>query len=194
MSSKINATTTSGLATSADNTGVLELQINGVTQLTLDSTGVYGNVERGTVQNSTSGTTIDFTGIPAWAKRITVMLNGVSTSGANHPLIQLGTSGGVETTGYSGCGAQSFSTGASSYTNGFGFPSAGAGNVLSGAVTFFNVSGNIWVCSGNIGGGTNLFTLGGAKTLGSTLDRIRVTTTTGTDTFDAGSINILYEG
>jgi hypothetical protein len=34
----------------------------------------------------------------------------------------------------------------------------------------------------------------GSKTLAGTLDRIRITTVNGTDTFDAGQINILYEG
>jgi hypothetical protein len=34
----------------------------------------------------------------------------------------------------------------------------------------------------------------GSVTLSATLDRIRITTVNGTDTFDAGSINIAYEG
>jgi len=33
----------------------------------------------------------------------------------------------------------------------------------------------------------------GTKTISGVLDRIRLTTVNGTDTFDAGSVNILYE-
>jgi hypothetical protein len=35
--------------------------------------------------------------------------------------------------------------------------------------------------------------IGGFVPLSGTLDRVRITTANGTDTFDAGSINILYE-
>ena len=59
----------------------------------------------GTAQASTSGTAIDFTGIPSWAKRITVMFNGVSTNGTSNPQIQLG-SGSPTTSGYTGYNAR----------------------------------------------------------------------------------------
>ena len=146
-----------------------------------------------TAQASTSGTSINFTGIPSWVKRITVMFSGVSTNGASNYLIQLGTSSGVETTGYlSTCYDSAFA----SATTGFLISSSVAsGNTRSGNCTICLVGSNLWTESGIVGrtdsasGGYN----SGNKTLAGTLDRVRITMVNGTDTFDAGSINIMYE-
>jgi hypothetical protein len=153
---------------------------------------------QGTAVATTSGTSIDFTGIPSWAKRITVMFNGVSTNGTSQPTIQLGTSGGVQTTGYS-ANTTSITTGANAttnYTNGWQIYSSLAANVFSGVLTLVqqDAGSGVWV-------GTGLFSISipgliitsGTKTLSGTLDRVRITTANGTDAFDAGSINILYE-
>jgi len=153
-------------------------------------------IVQGTAVASTSGTSIDFTSIPSWVKRVTVMFNGVSTSGSSFGLVQLGTSSGVTATGYTGSNAFSgaSSTGANS-TTGFGFGNNGASFTFSGHMIIANVSGNIWVASFS-GGSTNtsLACMGGGNvTLSAVLDRVRITTINGTDTFDAGSINILYE-
>lgn len=150
-----------------------------------------------TAQNSTSGTSIDFTSIPSWVKRITVMFNGVSTSGTSNLLVQIGDSGGIEATGYVGAGSVIGATGviSTSYTTGFGIKSAIATAFLSGAYTLVLVSSDTWVISGNVAEAispANCIT-GGKKTLTGTLDRIRVTTVNGTDTFDAGTINIIYD-
>jgi hypothetical protein len=153
-------------------------------------------IVQGTAVASTSGTSIDFTGIPSWVKRVTVMFNGVSTSGSSFGLVQLGDSGGIETTGYTG--ANSYSGGSTSGANpttGFGFGNNNDSFTFSGHMIITNVSGNIWIAS-SIGGSTNTFLScmgGGNKTLSAVLDRVRITTVNGTDTFDAGSINILYE-
>jgi hypothetical protein len=156
-------------------------------------------ITSGTVVASTSGTSIDFTGIPSWVKRITVMLNGVSISATSSILIQLGTTSGVETTGYVGqiiyvnsgaAGNQPFSSGVNLYGTG-----SSAASLNSGAVVFTLVSGNIWVFQGAFASeatSANNF-VAGRKTTAATLDRVRITTVNGTDTFDAGSINILYE-
>jgi hypothetical protein len=153
-------------------------------------------ISSGTSQASTSGTSIDFTGIPSWVKRITVMWNGVSTNGSSSPLVQLGDSGGIETTGYGGSGSLSASTVTTqNFTTGFGERSQDAAAVRTGSWVITNVSGNIWVCAGVLGrsDGANTSVTGGTKTLSDTLDRVRITTVNGTDTFDAGSINILFE-
>jgi len=158
--------------------------------------GINSAITAATVQASTSGTSIDFTGIPSWVKRITVMFNGVSTNGSSSPLVQLGTSGGVVTSGYGGTGSLIASTVTSqNFTTGFGERSQDSAAVRSGAWVITNVSGNIWVCAGVLGrsDGANTSVTGGTVTLGGTLDRVRITTVNGTDTFDAGSINILYE-
>lgn len=213
MSVLFNASTSSGAVVSSDLSGTLELQSNGVTKATVNSSGVTiptlttttvtgqvtgGAITSGTAVASTSGTSIDFTSIPSWVKRITVMFNGVSTTGTSLIQVQLGDSGGFETTSYSGYYAwisTSAVSGASS-TTGFQFNSNSAGNNLAGNVVICNLSGNIWTASlmvGSPGAGTSN-TGGGVKELSATLDRIRITTVNGTDTFDAGSINIQYEG
>ncbi len=153
-----------------------------------------------TAKASTSGTTVDFTGIPSWVKRITVMFSGVSTNGTSQIEVRLGTSGGFEATGYaSGAGFGASAGQFSSSTTGFlvmSSASVTAGNLYSGAVTLSNLSGNVWTAAANgftsaSGCQTNG---GGSKTLSGTLNSIRVTTAGGSNTFDAGTINIMYEG
>ena len=144
----------------------------------------------GTAVASTSGTAIDFTGIPSWAKRVTVILSGVSTNGTSLMLVQLGDSGGIETTSYV--------SGSSNTSSTAGFLLNGSGNAAhtySGVAPIVTVGTNSWVTSGVISG-SNAFgsVFGGNKTLSDTLDRVRITTVNGTDTFDAGTINISYEG
>jgi hypothetical protein len=147
---------------------------------------------------STSGTAIDFTSIPSWVKRITVLLAGVSTNGTSQPLIQLGDSGGIESSGYIG-GSQGLSTAPASGATaaGVGFPlqSALAANSISGIFTLCNVTGDLWCISGShYTNSANVGFVNGYKTLSDTLEAVRITTITSVDTFDAGTINILYEG
>ena len=152
----------------------------------------------GTSQASTSGTSIDFTGIPSWVKRITVMFNGVSGSGTSFMQVQLGTSSGIETTGYGS--TMSYVTNATPATSNAstGFLAstvALAAQLNSGMYVFTTLGSNVWVGAGNINDTTSARAGfgSGSKTTSSTLDRVRITTVNGTDTFDAGSINILYE-
>jgi len=144
---------------------------------------------------STSGTAIDFTGIPSWVRRITVMFNGVSTNGTSGKLIQIG-AGSFVTSGYdSQSVAFGTTTATQSATSGFSVYGTTASEALIGHATLTLVSGNSWVMSavGKLGSGYT-FASGGSLTLSGALDRIRVTTVNGTDTFDAGTINIAYEG
>jgi hypothetical protein len=150
-----------------------------------------------TAQNTTSGTNIDFTGIPSWVKRITVMFNGVSTNGSSAYLIQLGDSGGIETTGYLGTAAQCAATSAAgTETAGFQIRTASSSAVIYGSANFCNLNGNSWVGMGTFArtDGAEMLISSCAKTLSGTLDRVRITTVNGTDVFDAGSVNIMYEG
>jgi|LakMenEpi03Aug12_release.lakeMendotaPanAssembly.Ray.scaffolds.fasta_scaffold597947_3 hypothetical protein len=159
-------------------------------------------ITSGTAVASTSGTSIDFTSIPSWVKRVTINFNDVSTSGTSPPQIQIGDSGGIETTGYAGSSTIiAGGTAQALFTTGFGI-GVNTSNwanvvVVSGAITItlLNGSTNTWVASGSVGRSdtaSTYFTSGG-KSLSATLDRVRITTVNGTDTFDAGSINILYE-
>jgi len=202
MTALINASTSSGLITTADTSGELALQSNGTTKFTVSSTGAYGQVAAGTAVASTSGTSIDFTSLPSWVKRITVMISGFGTGsgGTSVKLVQLGTSSGFQTTSYTSVavfmGATN-SVGGAQGTTGFVFGGNGAGDRLSGNLVFTNITGNQWVCSGG-GAYTNAVTFnwscGGNVTLASALTQVRITTVNGTDTFGAGTVNILYEG
>ena len=166
---------------------------------TVSVNGVSSNIVSGTAQNSTSGTSIDFTGIPSWVKRITVMFSQVSTNGTSIPQIQLGDSGGFETTGYLSGGAfitTAAGVAATTATSGFIIYSNSAGASLSGSIVLSLLGSNTWVAQGIILQATstaNIAQNAGTKTLSDTLTQVRITTVNGTDTFDAGSINILYE-
>lgn len=141
---------------------------------------------------SASGTSVDFTSIPSWVKRITVMFSGVSLSGSANYLIQIG-AGSIDTTGY--LSTSTYSTNSASSTSGFAILSTLSTYVHSGQIVITNVNSNIWCESHSVTLGSSVSACGGGnKTLSGTLDRIRITTSNGTDTFDAGTINILYEG
>jgi hypothetical protein len=149
----------------------------------------------GTAVASTSGTSIDFTSIPSWVKRITVMFNGVSTNGSSNILIQLGDSGGIETTSYISGADNSGGTGITTATTGFILTQQNSASYLEyGIATICLVGSNTWVYSSSLYSTLpRIMMANGNKTLSDTLDRVRITTVGGTDTFDAGSINILYE-
>jgi hypothetical protein len=146
---------------------------------------------------STSGTSIDFTGIPSWVKRVTVMFNGVSTNGSSTYQLQVG-SGSVVTTGYastSSAGTGGVTT-TTATTGHLVATQIAAAALCNGHCVLTNVSGNIWVGSSLLlsTGGAG-FAIGASNiALSGTLDRVRITTVNGTDTFDAGTINIFYEG
>jgi hypothetical protein len=158
-----------------------------------------GAITSGTAVASTSGTSIDFTSIPSWVKRITVMFNGVNTNGSSGIRVQLGTSSGATTTGYLVYFVQTgASTSGATSTAGFDiYPNAVTNALRSGTFVFTNISGNTWVGSVNTAfvyaGGYYSSTAGGSIALANVLDRVRITTVNGTDAFNAGSINILYE-
>jgi hypothetical protein len=197
MSVTINASTSSGLVQSADTSGTVEIQSNGTTKFNVASTGAYGQLVSGTAVASTSGTSIDFTSLPSWVKRITVMYAGVSTNGTSTLILQLGTSGGVVTSGY--VGAMSYASAQAIYTTGIGIHNNGSASGIGNGTTQVSLLGsNTWAGSGNVGvtgaGTGETYSSGAYIVLGGTLDRVRITTVGGTDTFDAGSINILYEG
>jgi len=173
----------------------MAVTIDGSASVTINSGAVLG-ITSGTAVASTSGTSIDFTGIPSYVKRITVMFNGVSTSSTSAIQIQIG-AGSIDATSYTGSGSNIDSAvGSSNNTTGYRVESAGtAAFVRNGAVFLSSYGSNIWTMTSTLGRSDAIGTLlgGGIKTLSGTLDRVRITTVNGTDTFDAGSINILYE-
>ena len=179
----------------------MSLVLDGSVGVTFPS-GAIGNsaLMSGTAQASTSGTAITFTGIPSWVKRITVMFAGVSSSGTSKFQLQIG-NGSIVTTGYvsnaNAMGNTNGSTsGSSLVTTGFvvlGY-SATSTSTYSGQIVLTLLGSNVWVSNGAIGSSTQeMACSAGTVTLSGALDRVSLTTVNGTDTFDAGSINILYE-
>jgi hypothetical protein len=147
----------------------------------------------GTSVAATSGTAIDFTGIPSWARRVNVMFNAVSTSGTSYLMVR-GGAGSVDATGY----AVQASIGTTVYTETTGFiayPGAVAAATTTGVLVLTLFSGNTWVCSSALCPTTTTASAVGVgtKTFSGALDRIRITALNGTDTFDAGFVNIAYE-
>ena len=172
--------------------------------LATDGSGVQSwsdraRLVRGTAVASTSGTNIDFTAIPSWVKRITVLFNDVSLSATADLLVQVGISTGFSATGYASASSYSgtaVDAGAATSTTGFIVRAGAAGAGIGGSMVLNNISGNIWIASfagGRTDATASAVTAGGTKTLTGVLDRVRITSTS-TDTFDAGSLNIVYEG
>jgi hypothetical protein len=199
MAVTLNASTSTGYIQTADTSGDLALQSNGTTQFNVTSTGAYGQVKASTAVTA-SGTEVSFTNIPSWVKRITVMINGLSTSSTGVAILQLGDSGGYETSGYAGATnvTSSAATTTSVLTTGIPlYGSFSAAQTLVGNITLTLVDSatNTWTATiamartdaSSAGYG------GYAKSLSTTLDRLRLYID-GTQTFDAGTINILYEG
>jgi hypothetical protein len=152
----------------------------------------------GSVQSPTSGTVVDFTGIPSWAKRITLLMNNISVNTSSTVyLVQVG-SGSFSTSGYV---VQADLSGSASgvYTNGIyaGYNAGSSSYIISTTLVLCLLGSNTWVVAGT-GGLMNVTSTGwqingSTPSLSGALDRIRITTYNGTATFTAGSINILYE-
>jgi hypothetical protein len=208
MASTISAGTTAGtaVAITGDTSGNLSLLTqNGANTITVPNgtgtmsvNGVSSNIVAGTAVASTSGTSIDYTSIPSWVKRITILFNQVSTNGTSHVIVQIG-AGSVTTTGYNSNANYVINGGTvvtTSYTTGYGIiPYGGAGDTRTMVMTINLIGANAWICGSTSINPINTTCGGsaGSVTLGGTLDRVRITTINGTDTFDAGTINILYE-
>jgi hypothetical protein len=188
------------LVLSGDTSGSITVSAPAVagstTQTLVNVTGTLAPIVSGTAVTASS-TSVDFTGIPSWVKRITVMLNGVSTNGTSNWLVQLGDSGGIETTGYSARAITlTNNTGATSTAGFISTAVVLAANATSGSIiiSLLDSTTNTWVSQGNLLDPTSyLHTASGVKALSATLDRVRITTVNGTDTFDAGTINLLWE-
>ncbi len=150
---------------------------------------------------STSGTSVDFSGIPSWVKRVTLQMSGVSASGTDNCIVQIGPSGGLEATGYAGsfcylanAGSIVIGTHSTSFQVSVNNPSAAC--TLHGQVVLclMDSSTNLWSMNSILGRGDGnlLYLSGGSKSLAGTLSKISVKWS-GSNTFDAGSINVMYE-
>jgi hypothetical protein len=196
---KLN-TTTSGIITAtltADSTATLELQQNGVAIRTLGESQLVP----ATVQSTATGATLyDFSGIPSWARRITVMFQGVSTNGTSNYVVRIGNStftitGYVSAMTYVNTTPSNSTVGTSDTTGYILTRDTGATVSFTGEMRICLLSNYTYVATFNGIGGTGGPTYQGSGflNLGSVLDRVRITTLGGTDTFDAGSVNIMWE-
>ena len=173
----------------------MTLILDGTNGMTAPQGAVYNGLQSGTAQATTSGTAVTFTGIPSWAKRITVMLNSIGCNTANSQyLIQIG-SGSVTSTGYT---SQYWTTaGSGVITSGFAIGSNLTSYTMTGVSTLCLIGSNTWVHSGALGfmnvTSTAYNSTGNSSALSGALDRVVITTVAGTALFNAGSINILYE-
>ena len=192
----------SSVVISGDTSGAVTVSapaVAGTNTLTLQAATATNAVNTlSTAVTSTSGTSIDFTGLPSWIKRITVMFSGVSTSGTSNILIRFG-AGSFDTSGYASTNGSILGTNAtiiSTDTSGhLVTPSVTAATDHSGTAILTNISSNNWLVNQTSRRNDGIVnTSVTTKSLSGTLDRVRITTVNGTDTFDAGSINILYEG
>lgn len=188
--------------------------VAGNTQITVpDSAGTTGQIVRvtspGVQQHSNpiqyagiispaSGNQVSFSNIPSWARRLTLIMSGVSTNGASLPLIQIGTGGFAQVTGYNSSSSWLPATGSGTATStaGFVINSGNVGASFQGTVYITSIeNANVWVCNGALSnsplGGINI--LAGGVQLSGTLDFLRLTTSNGTDLFDVGSVNLSWE-
>jgi hypothetical protein len=148
----------------------------------------------------TTNTLIEYTSIPSWVKRITLLLDGVSTSSTGVLTVRIGTASGIENTGYtsvvSNVATSTVGT-QSGVVSGFELVTTGlATYTYAGQYVLTNITGNTWVLTGSLHVGgvtTSQQFISGRKAVASILTRIQLTTTGGTDFFDGGSINIVYE-
>jgi hypothetical protein len=161
---------------------------------TVSVNGLSSNIVSGTAVATTSGTNIDFTGIPSWAKRITVIFSGVSTNGTSPLILQLGSTT-IQSSGYLSFAMNGITGGGTTVAGMLLTANQSAAGTHTGHVNVTNISSNSWVSSGVMQDivNANGSIFASDVTLGGVLDRIRITTINGTDTFDAGLINILYE-
>lgn len=188
-------------AASTSAAGVVELAIQSEVDAGTDTTrAITPNLNRialGTEQATTSGTAINFTGIPAGTRRITINFSGVSKNGTSHLLVQIGDAGGIENSGYLSV-TTVLASGVTtvSSTAGFIVFSNGAGDAINGTLTLTleNAASFRWCASGvtNDNGSPWTAPSSGIKSLSAELDRVSLTTVSG-DTFDAGAVNITLE-
>lgn len=178
-----------------------QAEVNTMTDTARALTPNHNKIVMSAMQASTSGTAIDFTGIPAGVRRVTVSLSGVSLDNTADWIVQIGDAGGVEASGYLG-GVGHVINGASSsvalHTTGFSLTNTGAATTVGhgiGVLVLMDATTNTWAWSSSVAFSNTavVAVAGGAKALSATLDRVRITTVGGTAAFDAGNIGLMYE-
>ena len=142
---------------------------------------------------STNVTEITFTDIPTWAKRITIAVSQLSSNSTGQILLQIGYGSTYENSGYIGSVTNQAGT-QETMSTGFKIVNSNtAASLYSGIIVLVNLDGNTWCEQATLGltaGGTR--ESAGVKQLSSSLTSLRFYVD-GTQLFDGGSINVLYE-
>lgn len=153
-------------------------------------------ITRAASQVATS-TAVTFTGIPSWANRITITWSNISTATNGTFGVQVGTSSGTVTSGYTST-ANGLAAGVAYAANGtasFIFGSNVAADAYYGRYTLNRNDANCWIGDGMLhrAGATNHWIIGtGRIDLGTgVLDRVVLTS--GGAAFDAGTFNVMWE-
>jgi len=191
-------TGTASIDTIAEYTASAGVTVAGVLCKNSAIAGDYLRIAGKTTQASTTGTSISFTSIPTWARRITVMFAGVSTDSTSPLLVKIGPSGGIVSTGYIGTSARiaSGSTTVDTSTAGFIINSTAAADTVSGTlvISVVDPTNYYYIADHTTKAGTTAVMCGGGRvTLTGLMTQLTITTVSGTANFDAGSINVLYE-
>ena len=164
-------------------------------------TNLTAGFTQGTLQSPTSGTTVDFTGIPNNVKVVYLTIDSLARSSYDWLIVQLGDSGGFETSGYTSAvdypgSGNAFYANTAMDDNGHKiFYQATA---HSGLVQLMRVGTDQtkWIMTSRchaVGGSVSYSTYSACtKTLSAALTQLRITSKAGSVTFSSGSINILY--
>lgn len=147
-----------------------------------------------------AGTLVDVLNIPRHATRVNIKIANMSTTGTSIPIVQIGDVGGIVTTGYSGDVSTITSAPSASavpLSTGLGLSTAvTAATIINGEVTLSRVTpiGNVWTMSfiGSFQGSGITIQSSCTKDLTNALDRLRLTTFGGADTFDSGTVSVSY--
>jgi len=146
---------------------------------------------------TTSGTEHDFD-IPSWVTKVTILLDGVSTNGTQDIIVQLGDSGGIETSGYTGKVQTMNSATSATPTSGIAVTSAAAAAttyVSTIVLRLQDAVNNVWLATIDSYSSSGFMARGTyEKTLTGGLTQLRLTSVSSPDTFDAGAFNISYSG
>lgn len=179
---------TDGLVYGKDDAGTETQMSNGSTIITLKASVA-----------TTSGTYADITSIPSGTKYMVFSLYGVSSSGTSNYIVQIGDSGGIETGSYTTNVCAYNGSGLANKTDGWhmhlGIAAAGAyyGSLI---LSLVDSSTNSWQGFGQCNNNNSAYMCHcvGGKDLSAELTQIRLTTTGGSDTFDAGKIGLVCMG
>jgi hypothetical protein len=149
-----------------------------------------GKLTYATAVPTTSGTTAVISSVPSWAKRITILFNGVTsasssitmtfnsvTTGYTYTQSRLNASGTVTV---QGSAATSFSLTQNA-------PTTSTGRYT---ISLANATTNYYVIDGNQQASTNINILTGFITLGALISSITITAGSA---FSAGEIDVIYE-